>query len=120
MLFFIYSDLAKLLPIEVDKYTYDSPHTKTHLLLQAYFTRVALPCADYGTDTKSVLDQAIRIMQAMIDYCADSGWLSSVLQIIILLQMVIQGRWYYDNPLIQLPGVTEENIESFRIHSKMR
>lgn len=56
-------DLAKLCPMEVDKYTMDSPHTKANLLLQSHFCRNQLPCSDYYTDTKSVLDQAIRILQ---------------------------------------------------------
>ena len=58
-----YSDLAKSLPLEVDPYSYDSPHTKTLLLFQAHFSRLMLPCSDYHTDTKSVLDQAVRILQ---------------------------------------------------------
>lgn len=114
------ADLAEKLPLQVDRYTYDSPHTKTHLLLQAHFSRVPLPIADYGTDTKSVFDQAIRIMQAMIDICADQGWLASVLQIINLIQMVIQGRWYYDSSLLILPHVKNENLKYFKIQSKMR
>lgn len=113
-------ELAESVPIKVDQYTYDSPHTKTHLLLQAHFSRLPLPIADYGTDTKSVLDQAIRIMQAMIDVCADEGWLSTVLQIIILMQMVVQGRWHYDSPLLQLPKVNEDLLQKFVKKSRMR
>lgn len=67
-----------------------------------------------------MLDQAIRIMQAMIDLCADQGWLSTVLQIIMLLQMVVQGRWYYDSPLLLLPGVTEEKLKYFKSKPKMK
>ena len=55
--------LAPRLPIPVPPQTMDSPHTKTHLLLQAHFSHSQLPIADYGTDTKSVLDQALRILQ---------------------------------------------------------
>ncbi len=56
--------LAQRLPLEVSPPdSYDSPHTKAHLLLQAHFERAELPIADYGTDTKSVLDQALRILQ---------------------------------------------------------
>ena len=55
--------LAAKLPLSVSPDTMDSPHTKTHLLLQAHFSRAQLPIADYGTDTKSVLDQALRILQ---------------------------------------------------------
>jgi len=63
-LFFI-SDLAKLCPIHVDQLTFDDSHTKAHLLFQAHFSRLKLPSTDYETDLKSVLDQAIRILQVM-------------------------------------------------------
>ena len=58
--------------------------------LQAHFSRAELPVSDYITDLKSVLDQSIRIIQAMIDVCANSGWLSSALTCMHLLQMIIQ------------------------------
>lgn len=59
------SELAKHLPIEVNPHSFDSSHTKTHLLLQAHFSHAMLPCPDYATDTKTVLDQAIRICQVL-------------------------------------------------------
>lgn len=58
-----FSDLAPSLLLEVDPQTFDSPHTKAHLLFQAHFSRLPLPSTDYLTDTNSVLDQAIRILQ---------------------------------------------------------
>ena len=72
----------------------ESANTKTFLLLQAHFSRLQLPCSDYYTDLKSVLDQTIRILQAMIDVCAENGWLATTLRIIQLMQMVstVQGR----------------------------
>ena len=57
------SELAKRVPWAVDSRSFDSPHTKAHLLLQSHFSRITLPISDYITDTKSVLDQAIRILQ---------------------------------------------------------
>ena len=59
--------LAESLPITINADSYGSPHTKTHLLLQAHFSSALLPIADYVTDTKSVLDQALRILQ--VSYC---------------------------------------------------
>lgn len=58
--------------------------------LQAHFSQLELPITDYVTDLKSVLDQSIRIIQAMIDICANSGWLSSTITSMHLLQMVMQ------------------------------
>lgn len=49
----------------VDNYSYDSPNTKAFILLQAHFSRLPLPCTDYLTDLKLVLDQAIRIIQVL-------------------------------------------------------
>lgn len=56
--------LSSALPLTVQPpESFDSPHTKTYLLLQAHFSRAQLPIADYSTDTKSVLDQSLRILQ---------------------------------------------------------
>ncbi|GAA6066161.1 activating signal cointegrator 1 complex subunit 3, partial [Tachysurus ichikawai] len=57
------SELARRLPLQVNPHSYDSSHTKANLLLQAHFSRAQLPCTDYSTDTKTVLDNAIRICQ---------------------------------------------------------
>ena len=57
-------DLAKNCPLESSTTrSMESPNTKTFLLLQAHFSRLTLPCSDYYTDLKSVLDQTIRILQ---------------------------------------------------------
>lgn len=63
--------------------------------LQAHFSRIELPVTDYVTDLKSVLDQSIRIIQAMIDICANSGWLSSTMTCMHLLQMVMQVAFLF-------------------------
>ncbi len=57
---------------------------------QAHFTRMELPISDYVTDTKSVLDQSIRVLQAMVDVAANGGWLQTALSTMHLLQMIMQ------------------------------
>ncbi|CAN8204425.1 unnamed protein product [Coccothraustes coccothraustes] len=108
------SELAKHLPIEVNPHSFDSSHTKTHLLLQAHFSHAMLPCPDYATDTKTVLDQAIRICQAMLDVAAHHGWLVTALNITNLVQMVVQGRWIHDSSLLTLPNVELQHLYLFR------
>ncbi|XP_077668994.1 activating signal cointegrator 1 complex subunit 3 isoform X3 [Eretmochelys imbricata] len=108
------NELAKHLPIEVNPHSFDSSHTKTHLLLQAHFSRAMLPCPDYATDTKTVLDQSIRICQAMLDVAANQGWLVTALNITSLVQMVIQGRWKHDSSLLTLPNVEQHHLHLFR------
>lgn len=64
----------------------DEPHTKANLLFQAHFARLALPIADYVTDTKGALDNSLRLLQAMVDVAAEQGWLSNTLATIRLAQ----------------------------------
>jgi hypothetical protein len=71
----------------VDHTLCDDPHTKANLLFQAHFSRLPLPIADYVTDTRSVLDNSLRLVQAMIDVAADQGWLSNTLETIYLGQV---------------------------------
>ncbi|ODQ58963.1 hypothetical protein WICANDRAFT_55261 [Wickerhamomyces anomalus NRRL Y-366-8] len=88
----------------VDKPIWD-PHVKTFLLLQAFMSRVDLPIADYSQDTVSVLDQALRILQAYIDVASELGYLNTVLMFIKIMQCVKQGCWFDDDPVSALPGI---------------
>lgn len=106
-------ELAKLCRFQVDRLSYDSSNTKAFLLLQAHFSRLPLPCADYITDSKSVLDQSIRILQSMIDVVAERGWLPSTLRIMQLLQMIIQARWIEESPIATLPHIQKEHLHLF-------
>lgn len=103
-------DLSKRVPYMVDKNRLDDPHVKANLLFQAHFSQLKLPITDYVTDLKSVLDQSIRIIQAMIDICANSGWLSSALACMHLLQMVMQGLWFDKGSLWMLPCMNDDLI----------
>ena len=105
--------LANDVPLKVNHYLLDSPHTKCNLLLQAHFCQIPLPISDYITDTKSVLDQCLRIMQAMLDFCADRGWCRASLSIITLMQMCCQGRWYSDSDLLTMPHIETEHLSRF-------
>ncbi|XP_048008746.1 activating signal cointegrator 1 complex subunit 3 [Megalobrama amblycephala] len=108
------SELAQRLPLPVNPHSYDSAHTKTHLLMQAHFSRAQLPCSDYGTDTKTALDNAIRICQAMLDVVANEGWLVSALSVCNLVQMIVQARWLHDSSLLTLPHIEKQDLYVFR------
>ncbi|KAJ3135746.1 hypothetical protein HK100_002436 [Physocladia obscura] len=98
---------------------FDDPHVKAFLLLQAHLTRVkSLPCSDYNTDTTSVLDQSIRVIQAMVDISADKGYLGTCLGVINMMQAIKQARWPSDSVLLTLPYLTEENVEVLKINKK--
>ncbi|KAK3943832.1 activating signal cointegrator 1 complex subunit 3 [Diplogelasinospora grovesii] len=98
------------------------PHVKAYLLLQGHMERLPLPITDYVGDQTSVLDQAIRIIQASIDVLTELGGLRGVLQFIRLLQCVKMAKWPTDPPLSILPGVDENKAgkTSLMELSKMR
>ncbi|KAA8909084.1 Sec63 Brl domain-containing protein [Sphaerosporella brunnea] len=100
-------ELSKALPLSAENFGVPmwDPHVKAFLLIQAFMSRIELPITDYITDQNSVLDQAIRIMQASIDVLAELGFLSSVRMMISLMQCIKQARWLDDGTLAQLPGV---------------
>ena len=106
----INAELSKNLPIPAsfDGLPMWDPHVKAFLLLQAHMSRIDLPITDYVGDQTSVLDQAIRIIQASIDVLTELGYLSSCLQMITLLQCIKSARWPSDYPLSILPGVTTD------------
>jgi activating signal cointegrator complex subunit 3 len=86
---------------------YDSPHLKAFLLLQAHLCRFAdFASPDYVTDKITVLDQAIRVNQALIDTCVCKGFLDITIKSIELLQCIKQAIWPTDNSLLQLPHLT--------------
>jgi len=104
--------MADGLPWAVDGRSFESPHTKANLLLQAHFSRTALPMSDYVTDLKSVLDQALRILQAMVDIAADGGWIDTAMGAMHLTQMVTQGRFIDGPQLDDLPGMSEAAVSA--------
>ncbi|KAK0391137.1 hypothetical protein NLU13_0639 [Sarocladium strictum] len=87
------------------------PHVKAFLLLQAHMSRIDLPITDYVGDQTSVLDQAIRIIQASIDVLTELGYLSSCLQMITLLQSVKCARWPTEPACSILPGVEPGEVK---------
>lgn len=49
----------------IDRREADDPHAKAGLLLQAHLGRTPLPVSDYFTDTRTVLDNSLRILQVL-------------------------------------------------------
>ncbi|KAI0017266.1 Sec63 Brl domain-containing protein [Xylariomycetidae sp. FL0641] len=109
----INDELSKNLPFPGNTFGLPmwDPHVKAFLLLQAHMARIDLPITDYVGDQTSVLDQAIRIIQASIDVLTELGYLSSCLEMIKLLQCIKSARWPRDPPLAIFPGVDADKLK---------
>jgi Sec63 Brl domain len=115
--------LELLLPIPVNEekntpfdnpnavYGYENPHVKTFLLFQAHLSRVQnFDCTDYHTDRISVLDQSVRVIQAMIDVSVNQGYYKTTMGLISLLQCTKQALWAADSTLLILPHLTRKDV----------
>jgi len=99
--------LAHHLPLKIsDPGSYNDSATKTNILLQSHFSRVPLAAA-VASDQGKVLPDATRLLQAMVDVISSSGWLSPALATMEMSQMVTQGMWNTDHPLMQLPHINK-------------
>ncbi|CAD7959463.1 unnamed protein product [Amoebophrya sp. A120] len=98
-------EFAEKLPIPLDLATqsYDSPHTKAFLLLQAHLFQRDLPSTDYKTDLKSVLDRTIPIIQALVDIASEEAQWRTCLNLITLLQCLHQATHPWRSSLFTLP-----------------
>ena len=57
---------------------------------QAHMGALPLPISDYATDTKSALDNSLRVLQALADSAADAGWLDTTRAVFSLVQALLQ------------------------------
>ncbi|KXN71829.1 Sec63-domain-containing protein [Conidiobolus coronatus NRRL 28638] len=100
-------DLEGSIPYPVYPMSYDKPNAKVFLLLQAFLSHAELPIADYVTDTGTVLDQAIRILQSIADVTYYKSHLTTLLNVANCLQALKQAAWPTDSTLKQLPHVDD-------------
>lgn len=96
------------------RHNLDSPHLKVLLLIKCYLSDKKLPNQEYVVDLKTVFDQVIRILQAMISLTSYKSWLDSTLKLIYMSQMLIQGLMINVESVFMLPYVTQQSRDSLQ------
>ena len=94
-------------PVPVSSQRYTDPHVKANALLQAHFSRKHVG-GDMAIDQQKVVRQSLRLLHAAVDVIASSGWLAPAVAAMEMSQMVTQGMWDKDSPLLQLPHFTRD------------
>ncbi|GAA5998703.1 ATP-dependent RNA helicase BRR2 [Rhodotorula paludigena] len=95
-------------PVKLANVDFESPHFKVNVLLQAHFSRLALP-ADLAADQAVILGRILPLLAAAVDVLASQSALSAV-GAMELSQMCLMAMWDSDSPLKQIPGFTSEVI----------
>ncbi|GJR72086.1 DExH-box ATP-dependent RNA helicase DExH12-like protein [Tanacetum coccineum] len=86
---------------------YADPHVKANALLQAHFSRQRVG-GNLVSDQHEVLLSASRLVQAIVNVISLIGWLTLALLAMEVSQMLTQGMWERDSPLLQLPHFTKD------------
>jgi pre-mRNA-splicing helicase BRR2 len=94
--------------------------------VQCHFSRIALS-QDLAADQRTVVEAASRLLLAVVDVISSNGcvplrslsrslslaltlgrWLHPALAAMELSQMVTQGLWARDPPLLQIPAIVPD------------
>lgn len=108
------SDLAKIVPWDIDANDlsdFESSHMKTYLLLIARMARTPLPIPDYINDTKTVLDSAVRVLGATMSISFQKRNLVPTLRLATITQCLVQCVLPGFSPLLQLPYITQKEVD---------
>jgi hypothetical protein len=81
--------------------TNETAINKAHGLLLLYLSRVPLP-ADLLYEVRKILPQCVRITHALVDVISSFGFLKPLILCMQFCQMLIQGMWINDSPLLQI------------------
>ena len=93
---------------------YGDPHVKTYLLLQSFMMRLPLPVADFVNDQSSVLDNSIRLINALADIAGESKLSNQLRLIFSTMPLLIQAIMPYDSEFLQLDGVDNNIMKRFK------
>ncbi|EON62048.1 hypothetical protein W97_01267 [Coniosporium apollinis CBS 100218] len=98
------------LPVKMAEPSYESPHFKAFVLLQAHFSRMQLPI-DLSKDQEAILRKVLNLLSACVDVLSSEGHLNAM-SAMEMSQMVVQAMWDRDSPLKQIPHFDNEVVKA--------
>ncbi|OLL21933.1 Pre-mRNA-splicing factor brr2 [Neolecta irregularis DAH-3] len=97
------------IPVKLSQPDFESPHFKAFVLLQAHFSRLALP-PDLVVDQSAVLSKVLNLLSACVDAMSSEGFFNAIYAM-EMSQMCVQAIWDRDSPLKQVPHFTLDVLE---------
>lgn len=98
------------LPVKMAEPSFESPHFKAFVLLQAHFSRMQLPI-DLAKDQEIILQKVLNLLSACVDVLSSEGHLNAM-SAMEMSQMVVQAMWDRDSPLKQIPHFDNEVVKA--------
>merc|ERR1719242_41477 len=109
----ILEQVARRLPLKISSPDFYSSPTKANVLLQTHFSRIPVRL-EIASDRNKMVTQCIPLLWAMLDLLSTEQWLKPALICLELCQMITQGLWDTDSPVMQLPHITRETASAFK------
>ncbi|KAF2253152.1 Sec63-domain-containing protein [Trematosphaeria pertusa] len=106
----ILSRIYDRVPYKMQDASFETPHFKAFVLLQAHFSRMQLPI-DLAKDQEIVVRKVLNILSASVDVLSSEAHLNA-LSAMELSQMVVQAMWQKDSPLKQIPHFDNDTIKA--------
>ncbi|KAL8950757.1 MAG: hypothetical protein Q9222_003231 [Ikaeria aurantiellina] len=97
-------------PVKMAQPAYESPHFKAFVLVQAHFSRMALPI-DLAKEQEVILSKVLNLLSGCVDVLSSEGHLNAM-SAMEMSQMVVQAMWDRDSPLKQIPHFSDEVIKT--------
>jgi pre-mRNA-splicing helicase BRR2 len=97
-------------PVKTAQVSFESPHFKAFVLLQAHFSRMLLP-VDLAKDQEIILSKVLNLLSGCVDVLSSEGHLNAM-NAMEMSQMVVQAMWDRDSPLKQIPHFSDEVIDA--------
>ncbi|KAJ2661732.1 secretory subunit [Coemansia sp. RSA 1199] len=83
---------------------------KANILLHAHFFRVKIDDGELADQQQQVVMTALTLVhRGLLQISTTHNWYTCSTLLMNISQMLVQGVYCYDAPLIQLPGITWEN-----------
>ena len=103
------------IPVKMAEPTFDSPHFKAFVLLQAHFSRMQLPI-DLAKDQEVIISKILNLLSACVDVLSSEGHINAM-SAMEMSQMVVQAMWDRDSPLMQIPHFSPQVVEAASKHN---
>ncbi|KAI9828704.1 MAG: DEIH-box ATPase [Thelocarpon impressellum] len=97
-------------PVKMAQASFESPHFKAFVLLQAHFSRMQLP-VDLAKDQELILGKVLNLLSACVDVLSSEGHLNAT-SAMEMSQMVVQAMWDRDSPLKQIPHFEQQQVKA--------
>ncbi|SCU85873.1 LANO_0C05798g1_1 [Lachancea nothofagi CBS 11611] len=106
----VLKSLYSKIPVKSTKITnFESSAFKAFVLLQSHFSRLQLR-NELQLDMDFILRKAPALVNSMVDFMAGEGHLNATIAM-DLSQMLVQGVWDTDSPLLQVPYFDFDMVE---------